>query len=1679
MADGYSEQIGLRLTGDASSLKAAMQDGGGAVNKFAQTTSSQLNSATMSAKQLQFALRGIPAQFTDIVVSLQSGQRPLTVLLQQGGQLKDMFGGIGPAAKAMGGYVAGLVNPFTLAAAAVGVLTYAYIQGSKEQDNYAKALILSGNAAGTTTGQLADLARQLAQGSYTQSKAAETLAAMAQSGAIATDQLQAFSAAAIDWERATSTAVGKTVDQFKELAKSPLEASVKLNGEIHHLTASVYEQIRSLEQHGRTLDAGRLAMAAYADALAERSKQIRESNGFLETSWNGVASFAKKAWDAMLGIGRDQTGSEQLAALKKRLADRLAAGPFHETQDLYDQTNAGLRNQIALLERLNAQLDQQAKKQADTNRQLELRTQWDKQGEEFLSKRQQLERELSKVRTEGQQLLNAGLITEADLRQRIANVRNKYNDNTGQGEVAEINARIQTQRDYNARLAAQIQSGVALDQPVKLTEAEQRVVKIQRELETSLTSVARAQKEKALAAAQDLVGIEKETVGLERQKRGLQDSQQGYRQLVTETGNQAQAIDQQAAAQEAANATFGKSKTAIEEMVLAQLKAKQAEIDLHEEAYSPEYIAAINAKAVAQERWVKALQEGEYHALNAKLTENGRQAQEETASLQLEVSLLGLTREQRERIVAVRKVEVDLAKQLAEIDRSNAPDAKKEELRAQARANAQVAAQNAATKAILDEWNRTADQINQSLTDALMRGFESGKGYAQNLRDAIKSMFGTLVLRPVIQAVMAPVSGALGGVFSGLPGSMGSSLIGSTAGSFLSSSATSLLGSGSFLGNMFAGASGVGGSFASTVGAGLATDAMGASVAEGTAAATLGGASTLGASLMAAAPYLAVGALVVSSLLKSGGGPKADGQYNPFTKYAMNVGISPDQSQNGTAVAAAQALQAQYNAVMSALGGTANMQFGVGVSTDPKGTAQSMVQVDAGKGGTAQYESVNLKVGRDDASLQAAIASQSLDVLLKALKGSNLDKPFAEFFSGIADTATSAEKTAALKTAQEVAAYTGSVRDLGGVFDQLTHLSVQTRGALIDAAGGLQALSQATSSYYDNFYTDTEKRLITAQQIAATLSGAGLSVSIDQVLSATRQEFRALVDSLNLTTESGQRGYVALMNVSGAFASITQPIQDTTAALNQSTQAVQNLGQSLQQQLDGAVNAWLSGEELRSYRIYQIQRALAGTDLSYTPEQIGAATRDQIKDLFKYLLAIGDTKAADAMLSVSSALLEITQPAEDASKALQDAAKALQDAGKGVHDFIQQLITTRAGTASPADLLSNTRADYLSDLSKARMGDLTATQHISSSAQAYIDAQKAFTASGGNTQAVISQVISELQSLPATKSYEQQSLESLNGIIGALEALPSNLTSVLSPELASLIADKFKAIDLNGNGITFDELQVALAGKATDGELHEIFTALDTNGDGTISLLEALGGKADTANLTSQQVLNRLLQDSMLSFPAAAAGKVFNDIAVNTGIAANWLAQIAGHQGITGLPAVTGAPSGSTSATTSTATGDLLSYTTGGASDADKLAAEMAAYNAAKASGMSLADAAAQAGYSTSDVDRFLATTGLPRFANGGNFSGGWRVVGERGWELEHTGPSRIFNQSQARSLVDTSRLEARVDELTATVRRLLAVTADAANKTIQAHEAAAGAATAALTEQARQAARLPAKARV
>lgn len=259
-----------------------------------------LNRTGNTAKQNAAALRMLPAQFSDIFISLQGGQAPLTVFLQQGSQIKDSFGGIGDAARAMGGYILGLITPLSVAVASAAALGYAFYKGSEEADRFNNALILTGSASGVTADRLGSMARQISSTVGSTGAAAAALAEIAGGGKIAGESFEQVAQAAVSMEVATGKAVSDTVAEFTRLADEPVKASAELNKQYHYLTAAVYAQITALEQQGKHADAVKLATDAFADAINNRTPKIIENLSFWERGYNAVANAA----DRLKDIGR-------------------------------------------------------------------------------------------------------------------------------------------------------------------------------------------------------------------------------------------------------------------------------------------------------------------------------------------------------------------------------------------------------------------------------------------------------------------------------------------------------------------------------------------------------------------------------------------------------------------------------------------------------------------------------------------------------------------------------------------------------------------------------------------------------------------------------------------------------------------------------------------------------------------------------------------------------------------------------------------------------------------------------------------------------------------------------------------------------------------------------------------------------------------------------------------------------------------------------------------------------------------------------------------------------------------------------------------------------------------------------------------------------------------------------
>lgn len=327
----------------------------------------QLGKATRTAGQNRQALQQLPMQFNDIWVSLAAGQRPLTVLMQQGTQISDSFGGVGPALRESAKYALGLVNPFTVGAAAVATLGVAAYQGADEAEQFNKTLIMMGNRSGMTTGQLKILSQEMDNlAGVTQRRAAKALNEVAAAGDFTAQQLRNVTEVALMLQSATGQAVEETVKQFASIKEDPVEALIELDAQYGFLNESLYESVKALRDSGDEAGAASMVMEAFSDVMRDRASQIEDNLGWIEQAWRGVKIGASEAWDVMLGIGRETSGQNRIAELQKELQN-LNSGwnPFGggngSERDRIEQEMQFLRFQ----ESSNAFVTAQKKAQAD------------------------------------------------------------------------------------------------------------------------------------------------------------------------------------------------------------------------------------------------------------------------------------------------------------------------------------------------------------------------------------------------------------------------------------------------------------------------------------------------------------------------------------------------------------------------------------------------------------------------------------------------------------------------------------------------------------------------------------------------------------------------------------------------------------------------------------------------------------------------------------------------------------------------------------------------------------------------------------------------------------------------------------------------------------------------------------------------------------------------------------------------------------------------------------------------------------------------------------------------------------------------------------------------------------------------------------------------------------------
>lgn len=253
--------------------------------------------AGISAGQYKMAMRQLPAQITDVVTSLASGMPVWLVAIQQGGQIKDSFGGIGNTFKVLLSYI----NPLTVGAVALGVALAAIAKAGydswKSQRDLANALVLTGGYAATTTGQITALTDEINKTSSATVGSIQAIAtSLAQSGKYSINQIKAITKTTAEWAAQTGESEKTITGYFDSIAKDPVKGLAELNDQFNFLKEGQLTYIESLRKTKGETAAAEAATKLFADTMDKRLNDIADSATPLETMWADIKKWAADSW---------------------------------------------------------------------------------------------------------------------------------------------------------------------------------------------------------------------------------------------------------------------------------------------------------------------------------------------------------------------------------------------------------------------------------------------------------------------------------------------------------------------------------------------------------------------------------------------------------------------------------------------------------------------------------------------------------------------------------------------------------------------------------------------------------------------------------------------------------------------------------------------------------------------------------------------------------------------------------------------------------------------------------------------------------------------------------------------------------------------------------------------------------------------------------------------------------------------------------------------------------------------------------------------------------------------------------------------------------------------------------------------------------------------------------------
>ncbi|EJZ2109963.1 phage tail tape measure protein, partial [Escherichia coli] len=522
--------------------------------------------AGISVGQYKAAMRTLPAQFTDIATQLAGGQNPWLILLQQGGQVKDAFGGMIPMFRGLAGAITLPMVGVTSLAVATGALAYAWYQGDSTLSAFNKTLVLSGNQSGLTADRMLTLSRAGQAAGLTFNQASESLAALVNAGVRGGEQFDAINQSVARFASASGVEVDKVAEAFGKLTTDPTSGLMAMARQFRNVTAEQIAYVAQLQRSGDEAVALQAANDIATKGFDEQTRRLKENMGTLETWADKTGKAFKSMWDAILDIGRPESSADMLASAQKAFDEADKKWQWYQGRSQRRGKTASFRANLqgAWDDRENARLGLAA---------ATLQSDMEKAGE--LAARDRAEREASQLKYTGEaqkayerlqtplekytarqeelnKALKDGKILQADYNTLMASAKKDYESTQKKPSGVKVSAGERQEDQAHAAL-------LALETELRTLEkhrgANEKISQQRRDLwkaENQYAVLKEAATKRQLSGQEkSLLAHEKETLEYKRQLADLGDKVEHQKRL-NELAQQAARFEQQQSAKQAA-----------------------------------------------------------------------------------------------------------------------------------------------------------------------------------------------------------------------------------------------------------------------------------------------------------------------------------------------------------------------------------------------------------------------------------------------------------------------------------------------------------------------------------------------------------------------------------------------------------------------------------------------------------------------------------------------------------------------------------------------------------------------------------------------------------------------------------------------------------------------------------------------------------------------------------------------------------------------------------------------------------------------------------------------------------------------------------------------------------------------------------------------------------------------